>query len=246
MFKGEKLKTKVLHTGLVNATPVAVQPTQEELANLFGTEVKEPKYVFGNNGNEGTRMDIYMKIKESGSIVKTSFFLSNRERKSLAGKPLWINNQGQTVWINEPSDLDEIGRKYFNLDSPYRVSRQGEAELVQYLLALDMVSPNNSSTEAKLPYNWDEIVENPQVMSNGIMATQNHVLALLGVQNGAYQSIFSGYFQAATGTLNVKSWQNALSNGWKNHEWSFPYKEYTPNIPEAQPQVQSIDELLDN
>ena len=140
-----------LYTGAASVNVVAVNPTAEELSNIYGRTVEKVADYVGTdkNGKSYSRIDVIVQVAKVDNkkvdekiFGKISFFLREDIRKNNdESKVQVINEYGKTAWATT-SVLEAKGKPQRNDGSdmedyilPYRPAFIGEEELINFLIA---------------------------------------------------------------------------------------------------------------
>jgi len=160
MPSGERREFRGNKVGVFAASVVAINPTAEEIAKLYGQDEvgDEPAYITEKDtdvpdhlGEDGTvvkvtktvrtvRIDVYLRDNKTEIVTKLSFFVRDIPFvKKTLDKQQYINSQGKTAWVDDPKNLPKKFVHYLDKegnvvgDIPYRAAYSGEADLVAFL-----------------------------------------------------------------------------------------------------------------
>lgn len=228
---------KKLFTGFGNITIVAVNPTQKEIAELYGVEVdkvKEPNYSHDNNV---TRLDFYCKNHPTTNYeftTKFSLFVSPEVRKSQSNKTQYIDAHAKTCWADSLGDLSERNMKlkdYSKLKlNKVREAVRGEEDLYNVLRAYGNV---DTSKEEFILEDLSAILKGKV---NELRDYFNHfnkldggLKVLFGIKEGQYQDIYTNVVLHPTNKITdyVKNRITDSSYGYKHYYGnSFDFKEF--------------------
>lgn len=173
MVKGELKETVegvefTKHVGFLEIEDVvAINPTLEERAKLFNTEVKddakEIEYISTDEeGNTKLRLDFYYSNSEVG-IKRYSVTLINKERRNKnQDKYQYISSIGTTSWAEDESGLPEWFKKFTDKegavlgDKEIRVALEGEELLFIFLRAFFSGYKDNDP-EKSITFNYKKL-----------------------------------------------------------------------------------------
>ena len=190
-----------LWTGAENFKVVAVNPTKEELEEMYGREINfTPEYIGEAKVSDGDgerdvpqiRLDFYIANEDNSITTKLQYYVSNTHHKSQTGKYKVINSFGKDTWLTQEviqSKNIPDNMSWYNADG-LKVAKRGEVELISFLVNL-----------LNLPFNLDK-VEDPSecyakiskeewakifagdvtLLRNVIGSTNNKIGVLLGVK----------------------------------------------------------------
>lgn len=214
---------KTLYQGLAKLTPVAVNPTKEQLSKLLGAELTND--INYENG-ENYRLDFWCKEVTTEKLLKFSIFIGNKEVTSKNGmKHQYINAYGKTEYFESKEAIDaknasatEDWRK-FKTDG-LRIAKVGEATLYSFLIALYNASPTT-------PFPQFDSFQKLTVGALGELrdviqdaSTKERVVhALVGVKDGKYQDIWTQRFLPAVFTEKAE-----MAFFKKAADAEYPYK----------------------
>ena len=136
-------------TGVENFNVVAVNPTKEQLEELYGREINyDPEYtgtqtVSDSDGEREVpqvRLDFYLNNNDADNPIttKASFYVMNTHHKSQTGKIKVINDFGKTTWLVEDdvkSKTVPSNMQWYNI-SGLKVAKRGEEEVVDFIANL--------------------------------------------------------------------------------------------------------------
>lgn len=155
---------------------VAINPTNEQKAKIFGYDLDESReeveYTGENdNGKEKLSLDVYFNVRGEFSTRKHRFFLENEpiiiEKEGESDKFKWINQTGQTSaaeskedlaeWFTEFSKWDDDEKKYVPTgeNKAFRKCLKGEDQLMRFLR--EALSLNYELPSANLEYNYKKL-----------------------------------------------------------------------------------------
>jgi hypothetical protein len=222
--KGSQREGFSLWTGLCDFKVVAINPTQEELADLLNVDVekvKDPEYTgTTENGEAKLRIDVYLRNEEHNITTKVVFWTEDRESISKKGSTQFINEVGTSVWCattpEEASNIDWFTNR------AYRVALVGEADLYNFFVAWFNIDPRAADSEVVLDTPFSEVVNGNLEELKGLLDVfnQRQVRVLLGVKDGKYQDVYSKVFLPG-GSTYVKRLEQVLE---RDAESGYPYK----------------------
>lgn len=156
---------------------VAINPTKEEKAKLFGYDLNDDAedivYTGKNDdGKDKLDLDIYFRISGDFPVRKQRFFMENtfiefEDEETGVVKHKYVNQVGQTTVVEEGADLpdwfthfqewDDDQKKYVNIDETKTTRRclKGEDGLMRFLR--EALSINYESPSADLAYNYKKL-----------------------------------------------------------------------------------------
>lgn len=186
MLKGKKeQKTDnrlYLFKGLIDATPVAVNPDDKKIKEL-GLGNKAPSYTrTRDNGDEFGLLYIYHKWNYNNTVegkvdnsnvefsLPLKIYITEKEIYSeRTGKYLFTNNKGDFKWAISLEDIAAENElvpanepyKLFNVDKKYapRVAYEGEILLTNYLIALSGFDKKAESFEIDVREYWPSLLK---------------------------------------------------------------------------------------
>lgn len=170
---------KSYYTGFCMGKVIAVNPTKEEVAEIYGFDLKDDAK---NNVYEGTTQDkldfcelvFYIQAQTpEKQIFPVRFKILNKQVKNKDGdKHQYVNQSGQSAWIDNPENLKSwfIEFQDFNTkkkitsdnegslsgDKKYRIALQGEADLYNFLRAF-LGKANFSSQRTNILINIEKM-----------------------------------------------------------------------------------------
>lgn len=245
MIKGKTEEKRVfkLYTGLCDVNVISFNPDFETLKEYFGgsDKTKEPVYskevdvkdksgaVIGHCNQ--LRLDIWVANEEHVIKCKSSIFLEDRLRPESATTPgnyQWINDVGQTIWMNEQhSNLSDKQQKFFDVSKNPRRAYVGEETLYHFLQRWSQIDQKAEDSVLKLDTDWSDLVNGDVSELNSYVQQLegNQVRVLFGVQDSKYQNFFTGHFLKAGDTYIEKLKDQVSEKKWKcNYQNSFELK----------------------
>jgi hypothetical protein len=209
MIKGNKreqteFKEKKKFIGLVECKVVAINPDEEQYAEITGNKVKEDSKQFNylgedEEGNKQLRIDVWFRdVKNEENTFKTSFFLKNVIRKNKdETKTQYINQTGTTSWSESENKLIDWFKK-----TDYRESHIGEEELYNFLKSW-LSGLDYKDVDTVLDMDWSKLMKgNIKEMRQQIDGEYcGNILILVGIKTvekegeiKTYQSVFNKAF----------------------------------------------------
>lgn len=155
--KVREIKEFSKSVGLFESSPIAMNPSREELEKLLGVEIeRDPEYLKEDqeDGIQTLRLTVWLKEVLKGGLFPLQFFLKDAERINKDGtKKQYINSVGDTSWADEPGNLptwfDENGKTY-------RVAKVGEEEMYKFLRSWLIVDTREAGAE--LDFDWKKLM----------------------------------------------------------------------------------------
>jgi len=201
---------KILYTGFGNFTPIAVNPTADEIRKIYNKtpedEIREPNYQIKD---DTTKIEIWCKyipvemdseeLKKNPPIVRYTVFVGRDEVHSMDGsKKQFVNHQNKAFYyknieeIKERNSLETEDWKKFSLEG-VRVAMKGEVQLMDFIVALFNADRKKNILQFD---NFGKICDgNVRELKEHIENAQqsNRLITLLcTVKDGQYQDVFSG------------------------------------------------------
>lgn len=128
---------RILKTGLFVGKVVAINPTKEQVDELFGTDSKWRTEYIGKtkDGEDKVNFDIWLQPVNTRDYFHLKFSLINKKRTTASGNQQWINDQGATTWGRTREDIENndspMGLQFKAY--PYREALVGEETLYDFL-----------------------------------------------------------------------------------------------------------------
>jgi len=227
---------KKLYTGIAPIKIVAVNPTREQIAEMYEVDVekvKEPNYFT----EDSTRIDFWYRNHDSITtplLGKFALFVSNQVRTSQSGKTQYIDNHSKVCWADSLGDLSERNGKLADYNKlkleKVREALRGEEDLYSLLKAYGNVDINNS------PFMLDDIKNIIKGNVNELREFFNHfnkkeggIKVLMGVKDGQYQDVWNSMFLTVNGKLSdyMRNKITDSNYGYKHfYGNSFAFKEF--------------------
>lgn len=200
---------KKLYQGLAKLTPVAVNPTKEQLEKILGTELdRDINY---ENGDK-YRLDFWCKELTVDRLIKFSIFISNADVKSKSGNNQYINAYGKTGYFES---MDAITEKNNSATEEWqkmkpeglRVAKTGEATLYDFLIKLFNASDTKPFPmfESYQKLTLGNLRELKEVIDNAIEKERVFHM-LVGVKDGKYQDAWTNMFLPALFTAKSEQY----------------------------------------
>lgn len=203
-----------LYTGVCAFIIDAINPSMDTLKTLGYNVQQEPAYVGEKEGKTTLRLDFYLSnplaeietpegFAKKEIKAKYTIFLEDSEVVNKNGdKKQYINNYGQTTWVDSVDNLPDWFRK-----DGVRVCHKGEEQLITLLykwLGLTQPFKDKEGDSCFLVTEWNKLVSgNIKELTELLPATKvkgNGIKVLLGVKEGDkdgkpvyYQDVYSKY-----------------------------------------------------
>jgi hypothetical protein len=229
---------KSLFTGLCPMNVIAINPSADEIMEIYGREeVKDPEYSGQTEAGEAKlRLDIYLKNTENNLITKIVFWLEDRLSISSKGNKQFINSVGMSTWA-----ADQPTQDWFTM-KPYREGYVGEADLYNFLSAWLGINKRAKESECVLETSFSDIVRgNLDELRDLITIYRDRtVKVLLAVKEGKYQDVYNKVFipQESNYTAGLeKQLKGDADAGFPykgNYQNSFEFKEFNPESAPAE------------
>jgi hypothetical protein len=214
--KGQEVGDSVarkLYTGVENFKVIAVNPTKEELAKIYGRDITfDLEYINETEVKDGAgdrkvpqvRLDFYLS-NEEGVNVKASFYVAKTFHQSATNKFKVVNDFGRTTWLTkEAIDSGSVPENmhWYN-SSGLKVAKRGEEEVLSFIINLlnipyDLTKVADvSEAYARIPEaDWEKIFAGDfSILRAAIESTNNKIGMLLGVKTkadgGLVQAVFN-------------------------------------------------------
>lgn len=226
---GAPIESPKIFTGLVDFTPVMLNPTKEELASVGINFEKEPVYLDkSSDGNSRIRLDIWgrVKINDVESLKKITFFIEDVEKASQAGNFQFINVYGDAAYGESPEKIVEA-YSWFKANG-VRKAKSGEPDFVAFIKRWLSISRGQ---EASLDGLHKLFVGNVDDLRSLLKTNKDRKLQVLltvtGKDDKYYQNIYNRYFGIA-GSTNLTYWKKHFegSTSTVNYQNSFALKEF--------------------
>lgn len=226
---GAPIESPKIFTGLVDFTPVMLNPTKEELASVGINFEKEPVYLDkSSDGNSRIRLDIWgrVKINDVESLKKITFFIEDVEKASQAGNFQFINVYGDSTYGESPEKIVEA-YSWFKANG-VRKAKSGEPDFVTFIKRWLSIGRGQ---EASLDGLHKLFVGNVDDLRSLLKTNKDRKLQVLltvtGKDDKYYQNIYNRYFGIA-GSTNLTYWKKHFegSTSTVNYQNSFALKEF--------------------
>lgn len=263
---------KKLFVGAGQVRVLAVNPTRKQLAEVLGQEYTEDpeksefEYIkedvevkYQINGVEKTTtatrlfVDFWVQEVKSEEILKIRFILTNHpQTKKDGSKAQFINQVGQTTWIDEEDNLpewftnfvkkDKLGNVVNTTPKTYRMAMRGESDLYEFLTKwanLNIWEPSSDILVSNNKKFWRGDMYEIQNLVD--MLENNTVVPQFGVKSEVktdedgneetveYQSCFTRAFMTGN---SIKEFNLHAKNGFANVKDSknFELKNFVKNV----------------
>lgn len=154
----EPMEDRVKQVGLVECNVISINPTLKEWEDVLGLPLKEEQEEFdytgmSKEGNAYTRVDVWLKRKDSDQLFKAVFFLEDKVRQNKdETKTQYINNIGNCSWAES-----EEGLKPWFTKREYREAFNGEEDFYNFLRTwLGGLDYRDEDTELQL--DWKDLM----------------------------------------------------------------------------------------
>jgi hypothetical protein len=227
-----------LYTGVENFKVVALNPSKEEMEEMYGREINfTPEYTGevevedsdGKRTVKQIRLDFFLANEDSSITTKLQFYVSDTHHKSSTGKLKCINSFGADIWLekdavdnqNLPDNL-----QWYNADG-VKIARRGEIELISFLVNLlnlpyDLSKVSDvSDAYAKInDQEWKTMINqgNVELLRNIIGNTNNKIGILLGVKT-------NGEGKLRQTTLNRTTFRQFVLSSKKATKYKYALKD---------------------
>lgn len=203
-----------VYSGVATVKVVAINPNLEQLKAMGINATKEPEYITVDttkNNLRKLRLDFYLASSVPGISLskglKATFWLEDQNRANKDSNNWeWISKNGTTAWSKTPGVAPDMA--WFPKEGA-RNAFVGEGAMVRMLQAWLNIDPANQSTldntKALFDGNYSELL---QILG---VAPNNQFKALIGVKDGKYQTVYTGYFGRLTQT-SLAGFTKALEN----------------------------------
>lgn len=216
----EELEIK-RYVGVAPVYVLAVNPTKEQLSEIYGRDVdKDPEYITEKDNVKTARIDFILKTNENRCngvklITKMSFFVKDAFRYSKDNtKTMVIDKYGRTAWATKEELKNKTIPQYSsgpaNIDQDYRQCYDGEDLLTDFIktyLEIPNVQKYDSKTgkwymvdnpkesEARLDHVADYFKGNFKELEDALkMQPNNQVKVLIGVKTTDENKQFQDVF----------------------------------------------------
>jgi len=226
-----------LYTGLADFRPVLINPTKDQLSSIGVNFKEEPSYasVDPDTGDKKVRIDIWGEVlgevKDNAVkfYSKLTFFLDSTEKLSSTGKYEYINEFGDTAWVEEGVDPSTV-YNWYTQSTKNRKAKNGEGLLISFLKKFLSVGKGQIAKIDNINLILDGNIKElaPLFPSNNTRKIQV-LLTVKEYDSNFYQNIYSRYFGNA-GSTNVKWWKKHLESQTTSimYQNSLLLKEFDP------------------
>lgn len=132
MIGGNKRENDIRKSvGFFEGKVIAVNPTREELEDLFGTTLDKDIEYTGEDGDGNTRLKLNFRIQDvkTKKIFNLSFLLTDKNRLNKdETKTQYINVTGATTWSDIEENLPDWFTKY-----DFRIAKSGEDDVYNFI-----------------------------------------------------------------------------------------------------------------
>lgn len=239
-----------LYTGLADFRPMLINPTKNELNRIGVNFEDEPVYITtDDNGIKRLRIDIWgevtgtdIKENEVKFINKLTFFLDNTEKESSTGKYEYINEFGDTCWVEEGTNPNDV-YSWFPKSQYLRKAKNGEGLFISFLKGYLSIGRNEI---AKIDDINTFLSGNLREVKNFFSPNNDRkiqvLLTIREYDGNYYQTIFSRYF-STPGNTRTKYWKKLLDSQTTKpfYQNSFILKEFDPRVTESSISSESSD-----
>jgi hypothetical protein len=236
------------HVGLFEVRGVvALNPTLEEKASIYGSEVGEEatelEYISDDKeGYQRARFDFYFGTYPNVGIKRHSILMTNKQRRSVKKlgddeivKYQFINQLGQTTWSDDEGNLPDWFTNFTKKDKKtnsrdilgpkkVRIAIEGEELLMNFLRGLYNLADNDPSAEISYDYkeffkgNFKELKED--VLTN---VKNSPFTALLTVETSddrlkQYEKVYGKMFLPSGILKNVNNGAK-FGDDWTKKLW---------------------------
>jgi hypothetical protein len=191
-----------LYTGVENFKVVALNPSKEEMEEMYGREINfTPDYIGevevedtdGKRKVKQIRLDFFLANEDESITTKLQFYVSDTHHRSTTGKFKCINSFGADIWLEKDAVDEQIlpdNLQWYNADG-VKIARRGEVELISFLvnflnLPYDLSKVSDvSDAYAKIDdTEWKKMINNGNVdlLRKIVGSTNNKIGVLLGVK----------------------------------------------------------------
>lgn len=233
---GAPIEAPKIYTGLVDFTPVAINPTKEELNSVGINFEKEPVYLDkSNDGNNRIRLDIWGKVTIEGieSLKKITFFIEDVEKSSQAGNFQFINAYGASAW---GQSAEEVVSSYtWFKNNGVKKAKSGEADFVAFIKRWLSIGRDQEASLDRLDKLFNGNVEDLKSLIKANKDRKLQVLLTITSSNDKYyQNIYTKYFGIA-GSTNLKYWKDHLEKNTSviNYQNNLTLKEFLASDTES-------------
>ena len=119
------------YSGISNFKVVAVNPDLKELHEIGVNYKSEPNYDVNFGGEDFTKLVFWLKNEDLTTSME--LLMSAEEKLSKAGKPLWINNIGQSSY-SDTTPVDNPNMSWWKEEGTHKCVK-GEDTLIAFTQA---------------------------------------------------------------------------------------------------------------
>lgn len=218
-------RTSQVYTGLAECKVVAINPTLKELSELGINYQKEPEYIsVTQNGNKMVRIDIWLNVIKLNKLVKASFFLADEVNVSSSGKTQYIDDYGNSCFVETKSDAEAYQWIDMKTLKPARV---GQVKLINFFKAWLKV-PKGSI--AKIDDINKLLNNNMSEIRQYIELAKDYKVVVLLINRNGYQDVWTEVFGRTLGSSNLFKNQLSRITNPPDYQNDFNLKEYVQPI----------------
>jgi len=199
--------------GIGNFKVVGINSSLTELEALGYPFTKEPEYKVNISGKDYSKLVFYVHNAELDIKTKLEFLISDREVEFSTGSKQYVNDLAQSSIGDSLTTClgrtNKSGVAFFkNVNA--RAAKEGEAELLEFLVAWFNIKNFVSATEHAKGIKPDTVEINFANLVKGdvselkryhAMAKDNEVKLMIEMKNG-YMNVYNRYFDRATSSLS--------------------------------------------
>jgi|TARA_R110002167_G_scaffold217771_1_gene422519 hypothetical protein len=237
------------YSGISNFKVVAVNPDLKELHEIGVNYKSEPNYDVNFGGEDFTKLVFWLKNEDLTTSME--ILMSAEEKLSKAGKPLWINNIGQSSY-SDTTPVDNPNMSWWKEEGTHKCVK-GEDTLIAFTQAWANVANGEEvryETISKIAKG--DVAEIKALVK---LLDSNEARVLVGVRQAdtgkTYQSVYTKFFGRIT-PVRDDLFAKKLNDGFNSFKAEFPgnlqWGPHTPEINTVQPDpapLLSLDESTD-